>query len=96
MFDRSTVQRESTVLPGLAPDPFVEIHPTDAGRLSLSQGEAVTVTTAAGSLALTAKVTTDTPEGSVFVPAGYNEAPVTALLTPGARIAACRIDRQAT
>ena len=48
MFDRGTVQRESAVLPGLAPDPFAEIHPEDAGPLGIANGEQVLVTTAIG------------------------------------------------
>ena len=48
MFDRSTIQGRSTVLPGLAPDPFVELHADDAKRLGVATGDSVDVATAAG------------------------------------------------
>jgi predicted molibdopterin-dependent oxidoreductase YjgC len=93
MFDRSTIQSRSTVLPGLAPDPFAEINPAEAARVGIADGETVSVSTTYGSLRLTARVTTDVPAGSVFVPAGYNEAPVTALLSEGSYVAACQVTR---
>ncbi|MGV3719445.1 MAG: molybdopterin dinucleotide binding domain-containing protein, partial [Actinomycetota bacterium] len=61
----------------------------------VADGETVSVSTATGSLRLTARVTTDVPAGSVFVPAGYNEAPVTALLSEGSYVAACQVTRVA-
>ncbi len=91
MFDRSTIQRESKVLPQLAPDPFVEISPADARRLNVADGERVALYTPYGKLELPARVSDDTPTGSVFVPAGYNE--LTGLWVEGADTVACRISR---
>jgi predicted molibdopterin-dependent oxidoreductase YjgC len=93
MFDRSTIQGRSTVLPGLAPDPFVELNPADAVKLGVADGDGVVVTTAQGELGLVARVTTDVPSGSVFVPSGYNEAPVTALWNEALDVVPCRIIR---
>ncbi len=95
MFDRSTIQRESTVLPGLAPEPFVEIHPTDAERLGVTEGERVGVITPSGRLDLTARVTGDTPAGCVFIPSGYTEASVGDLWVEGTDVLSCRISRAA-
>ena len=79
MFDRSTVQIQSTVLPTLAPDPFVELNPADAAALGLQEGSKVAVQSAHGRLDLALRVSENTPEGSAFVPRGYNEAPVNRL-----------------
>jgi predicted molibdopterin-dependent oxidoreductase YjgC len=81
MFDRSTVQVQSTVLPTLAPDPFVELNPADAKRLSLEAGSMVTVRSPHGSLDLRLRVSDDTPAGAAFIPRGYNQAPVNRLLS---------------
>jgi predicted molibdopterin-dependent oxidoreductase YjgC len=96
MFDRSTIQRESTVLPTLAPEACVEIHPADGQRLGVADNETVGVNTPYGRLDLPVKLTADVPPGSVFVPYGYNETPVTALLTEGADVVSCRISRAGT
>jgi predicted molibdopterin-dependent oxidoreductase YjgC len=91
MFDRSTIQGRSTVLPGLAPDPFVELHEVDAKRVGISSGDRVEVATAQGALKTTAKVSASVAPGSAFVPLGYNATPVSALLTEGATAVPCRI-----
>jgi NADH-quinone oxidoreductase subunit G len=80
MFDRGTVQVRSTVLPTLAPDPFVELNPVDARALGLEAGAPVLVQSPHGRLELTLRVSDDTPPGCAFVPRGYNKAPVNRLL----------------
>jgi anaerobic selenocysteine-containing dehydrogenase len=70
----------STVLPTLAPEPFVEIHPEDARAHGIAAGDRIVVESPRGQLDLEAKVTAGTPAGNVFVPSGYNEAPVNTLL----------------
>jgi formate dehydrogenase alpha subunit len=80
MFDRGTMAGFSTVLPTLAPEPFVEIHPEDARAHGIAAGDVLVVESSRGQLELEARVTAGTPTGSVFVPSGYNEAPVNTLL----------------
>jgi anaerobic selenocysteine-containing dehydrogenase len=80
MFDRGTMAGFSAVLPALAPDPFVEIHPEDARAHGIAAGDVVVVESAHGQLELVARVTGGTRPGAVFVPSGYNEAPVNVLL----------------
>lgn len=80
LFDRSSVQVRSTVLPTLAPDPFVELNPADADELGLEAGAIVRVASAHGRLELVLRVSDDTPPGCAFVPQGYNKAPVNRLL----------------
>ena len=93
MFDHSTVQLQSTVLHTLAPSAHAQIHPEDADRYGVVNGAPVTVQSPTGKLELTAQVTTDVPAGAVFVPAGYNDAPVNTLLTEDAEIIGVRISR---
>jgi NADH-quinone oxidoreductase subunit G len=93
MFDRSTIQRRSTVLPALAPDPFIEINPADAARFAVADGEVAAVYTAYGRMELPARVSADTPPGCVFIPSGYNDTPVTGILTEGTDVVACRLSR---
>lgn len=93
MFDRSTIQRESVVLPTLAPEAFVELHPAEAGRLSLADGDLAVVETALGRVELPVRVSDDTPEGAAFVPSGYVDPPVAGLWPVGATVAACRVSR---
>jgi predicted molibdopterin-dependent oxidoreductase YjgC len=81
MFDRSSVQVRSTVLPTLAPDPFVELNPVDAAALALDPGTPVVVTSPYGRLELLLQVSEDTPAGCAYVPSGYNKAPVNRLLS---------------
>jgi len=90
MFDHGTMAGFSTVLPTLAPDPFVELHPDDAAAHGIAAGDVVTIESPRGQLELEARVTRGTPLGCVFVPSGYNEAPVNTLLA-GAPIVGVRI-----
>jgi NADH-quinone oxidoreductase subunit G len=55
----------------LEEQPFVEVHPADAERLGLVDGEPARIRTQAGEAALPARVTDGVVEGSVFVP--YNQ-----------------------
>jgi NADH-quinone oxidoreductase subunit G len=52
----------------LEEEPFVEIHPDDAGKRAIADGDRVRVTTDAGSALLPARVTEHVAAGSLFVP----------------------------
>jgi anaerobic selenocysteine-containing dehydrogenase len=93
MFDHSTVQLQSTVLHTLAPAAHAQIHPDDADRFGIVSGAPVVVQSVTGKLELTARVTGDVPAGTIFIPSGYNDAPVNALLTEDAEIVGVRISR---
>jgi NADH-quinone oxidoreductase chain G len=93
MFDRSTLQRESNVLPSLAPEAFLEINPADAQRLGVAEGERVAVYTPYGRLELAARVSDSTPAGSAFVPSGYADPPTASLFIEGTDVVSCRITR---
>ena len=53
----------------------------------------VVVQSAAGRLEVLARVTGDVPAGTVFMPSGYNDAPVNTLLTEDAEIVGVRVSR---
>lgn len=91
MFTRGTLQRESAVLPGLAPDPHVELHPADAAALGLGEGAAATVATALATVELPVRVSEETPAGSAYLPGGYCEPPLAALWPAGTHVTACRV-----
>ncbi len=55
------------------PTGFVEIHPEDAARLNVSEGEMVRLTSRRGSIAITAKVTEAVSPGVIFVPMHFAE-----------------------
>jgi NADH-quinone oxidoreductase chain G len=81
MFNRDTIQRHSTVLPGLAGEPYVELHPHTAEEAGLVADMLVVVEGAnGGELTLALRVSEDTPPGAAFIPAGFNEQPVNRLL----------------
>ena len=52
----------------LEEQPFVEVHPADAERLGVSDGQAVRLKTAAGQAQLPARVTDGIAQGCAFVP----------------------------
>jgi anaerobic selenocysteine-containing dehydrogenase len=62
------------ILEGLAPEAWVEIHPTDAGQLGVRSGELVRVTSSRGSVdKLRARVTAIVRPGEVFIPFHWDE-----------------------
>ena len=74
----------------LYPEARVEIHPIDAARSGLDDGEAVKVTSRRGVIVMRANVTDKTSPGVVFIPMHFSEAAVNLLtvdaLDPQAKI----------
>lgn len=93
LFDRSALQKHSTVMPRLSPDPFAELNTVDAARLGIADGDLLSVGTAYGKLELPARVTDNVAVGSVFVPSGYDSDPVSALRAEGADVVPCGISK---
>ncbi|MGF1574650.1 MAG: molybdopterin oxidoreductase family protein, partial [Cyanophyceae cyanobacterium] len=50
------------------PEPFIEIHPRDAQKLAVQEGDPVEVRSARGQAYFPAKITRGIPPGTVFVP----------------------------
>lgn len=63
----STLERE-------APKPYVELHPEDAERLGIRNGEKVKITSRRGDVSLAAFITGRVAKASCFIPFHYREA----------------------
>jgi predicted molibdopterin-dependent oxidoreductase YjgC len=97
-----TMSRRSPGLEGLAPEPEVEIHPKDASRMDLSEGDMVRVTSRRGVVEARLRVTQRSPQGTVFLSFHYSEAPANRLTAdhvdpvakiPEYKVSAVRLER---
>ena len=61
-------------LDDLYPEALVDIHPTDAARIGVNEGDIVRVSSRRGTVVLRAKVTYKTTMGVVFIPFHFREA----------------------
>jgi formate dehydrogenase major subunit len=89
-YHTGTMTRRSPILTDQVNEPFVEIHPGDAARLGVADGDRVRVQSRRGEVDLAARVTETVPPGVVFIPFHFAEAPANALthgaLDPVAKI----------
>ncbi len=77
-------QTGRTTIRELIPTEAVEIHPTDAARLGIEDGQSVRVSSRRGQVDVAAKVTDRSPEGAVFLSFHYPQQVRTNLLTTDA------------
>jgi formate dehydrogenase major subunit/NADH-quinone oxidoreductase subunit G len=63
----------------VCPEGYLELSRKDASKQKIAENDLVTVSTSAGSIRLKARVTTRMPEGVVFAPYHFSEAPVNAI-----------------
>ena len=73
-YHTGSMSRRAPVLDGLVPHGMVEIHPNDASRLKVKEGEKVRVLTRRGTIETQALVTDRVAEGSLFIPFHFAEA----------------------
>jgi len=89
-YHTGTMTRRSPTLTDQINEPFVEIHPDNAARLGVADGDRVRVQSRRGEIDLAARVTEMVPPGVVFIPFHFAEAPANALthgaLDPTAKI----------
>jgi NADH-quinone oxidoreductase chain G len=86
LYDRGTLLRHSDTVQGLVPTAFAQIHPADAERLGLIDGEQVSVISEVGAMPLLLRVSDGVAPGTAFVPWNLSEPPVSALFAePGLR-----------
>jgi predicted molibdopterin-dependent oxidoreductase YjgC len=71
--------RRGTGLNRLYPEGLVEINPTDAEKLGVSDGDYLEITSRRGSIKMKAWLTERPGLGVVFVPFHFNEAPANIL-----------------
>jgi anaerobic selenocysteine-containing dehydrogenase len=66
----------------LRPDPMVDMNPRDAERRKIGQGDPVFLSTARGSIQVSANITEIVPPGTVNMYHAYPEADVNLLIDP--------------
>ncbi|MBL6599944.1 MAG: formate dehydrogenase subunit alpha [Alphaproteobacteria bacterium] len=74
--------RRASVLDTLEPEPHVHISPSDLSRSGIVPGDKVRVATRRGEIELAARSDRDVPDGVVFIPFCYVEAPANMLTNP--------------
>ncbi len=101
-YHTGTQSRRSRGLDHMRPEGEVEVHPEDARRYSLDDGCMGRIATKHGSIEVKVLVTDRTPEGAIFYPFHFAEAPANRLTsskmdqasdTPAFKRTAARIDR---
>ena len=101
-YHTGTMSRRSKGLDHMRPEGEVEVHPEDARRYGLEDGCMGRITTKHGSIEIKVFVTDATPEGAIFYPFHFAEAPANRLTsakmdqasdTPAFKRTAARIER---
>jgi len=64
------------------PESLVEIHPEDAGKLGIADGQKIRVTSRRGTVEVKARITEKSAPGSIFMNFHFTEAPVNFLTNP--------------
>jgi predicted molibdopterin-dependent oxidoreductase YjgC len=81
LYDRGTLLRRSERIQNLVPEAFVMIHPSDAEKLGLADGDNASVVSAVGRLGLSVKLSEEIVPGVAFAPLNLSEAPLSVLFT---------------
>ena len=104
-YHTGTMTRRSRGLDHLAPEERVEVHPTDAARLGLQQGDWVRLSSRRGSMEARVRLTDRSAPGMVFGTFHYREAPINQLTNdaldpvskiPEYKVSAVRIEKRDT
>ncbi|MEK6545463.1 MAG: molybdopterin-dependent oxidoreductase, partial [Nitrospinota bacterium] len=78
-FHLGTLSRKSAAMNMLTPECIVEINPSDAEKLKINDKDTVTVKSKNGSITIKTKVTNKLPQGVVFIPVNFENAPANIL-----------------
>jgi formate dehydrogenase alpha subunit len=101
-FHTGTMTRRTSLLEREMPLPFVEVSAKDAADLKIRNGQMVVVESRRGRVTLEARITPDIPEGMLFMPFHFHEAPANMLTSqafdpasriPELKVSAVRIRR---
>jgi len=90
-YDRGTLLRCSERIQRLVPDAFVQVHPDDAQKLDLADGERVSVVSASGEIECTARIGPEIAPGVVYVPRNLGAVSVSALFADRSTLPHVRI-----
>jgi predicted molibdopterin-dependent oxidoreductase YjgC len=102
-YHTGTMTRKCPEIEAVDKGAYVQLHPSDAARLSICDGEVVTAISRRGRISLPAMVTDMVETGVVFIPFHYKEAAVNLLTNdaldpvskiPEAKVCAVRIEKQ--
>jgi formate dehydrogenase major subunit len=74
--------RRATVLDAIEPEPMVSLHPARVRDLGVEPGDTVTLETRRGSVVARVREDPGIPEGAVFIPFCYVEAPANLMTNP--------------
>ncbi len=77
-----SMTRRSETLDSIEPTATVAVHPEDLGRMGVSPGDPVVVSSRRGRITLSARDSTEVEPGSVFIPFCFNEAAANKLTNP--------------
>jgi NADH-quinone oxidoreductase chain G len=91
LYDRGTMLRCSERIQALVPQAFLLVHPSDAERMALADGDTASVISAGGHLDLTVKVDDGVVPGVAFAPVSLSEAPLSLLFSEGGALPRVRI-----
>ena len=78
-FHLGVLSRKSAAMNMLTPECFVEMNPSDAEKLKINDKDTVIVKSKNGSITIKTKVTNKSPQGVVFIPVNFENAPVNTL-----------------
>jgi len=101
-YHTGTMTRRGTGLNRISPESLAEINPVDAEKLSISDGDMVSITSRRGSITVKAWINKRSQPGMVFVPFHFHEAPVNLLTStaidpvakiPEFKVSAVRIEK---
>lgn len=79
LYDRGTLLRRTDWIHDLVPEAFVAIHPADAERFGLRDGDDASLVSAVGRLGLSVKVSAEVVPGVAFAPVNLSQAPLSVL-----------------
>lgn len=82
LFLQGSLSHHGELLPKLAKEARARLHPDDAQRLSIEDGETIELEGPAGAIRVAARIDPDVPRGSVFVPYAHAEVELNRLGTP--------------
>lgn len=93
LYDRGTLLRRTDRIRELVPDAHVAIHPDDAERFGLADGDDVSLVSAVGRLGLTVRISTEIVPGVAYAPENLSEAPLGVLFAEPSVLPRVRISK---
>jgi formate dehydrogenase major subunit len=77
-----SMTRRAGALDAIEPEAIAALSPRDLDRIGITPGALITVTTRRGAITLKARADRDVPDGMIFIPFAFAEAPANILTNP--------------